>query len=77
MVCLTIPAQDYAKFTNGPCSMPEASLQVWRKIWSSESKDFGGDRTYITDFEIYDDRAIDPLNTIVDIFVGIKRDEHF
>ena len=36
------------------------------------SNDFGGERTYVADFEIYDQRAVDPANTSLDIYIGIK-----
>src|SRR5690242_18489068 len=30
---LTIPAQKYAKFTNGPGAMPDVVREPWFKIW--------------------------------------------
>lgn len=36
------------------------------------SDDFGGDRAYVADFEVYDQRAIDPTNASLDIYIGIK-----
>jgi predicted transcriptional regulator YdeE len=36
-----------------------------------DSVDFGGRRKYIADFEVYDDRAVDPENAAVDIYIGI------
>ena len=38
----------------------------WFKIWESDL-----DRTYVADFEIYDEKARDPANAEVTIFVGI------
>jgi predicted transcriptional regulator YdeE len=35
-------------------------------------QELGGDRRYATDFEIYDQRAQDPNNTILDIYIGLK-----
>ncbi len=68
----TIPAQQYAKFNVGPGTMPDVCINAWMTIWKMKSEDFGGKRTYIADFEIYDERASDPTNTILDIYVGIK-----
>ena len=34
--------------------------------------DFGGKRKYIADFEIYDERAVDSHNTVIDIYIGIE-----
>lgn len=39
----------------------------WMEIWKSDLE-----RTYLTDFEVYDDRAQNPASVEVDIFVGIK-----
>ncbi len=69
---LTIPAQNYVKFTNGPGSMPYVCKSVWQRIWKMTSEEFGGERAYLADFEIYDERARDRNNIILDVYVGIK-----
>lgn len=68
---LVIPSQQYAKFTTKPAPMPDVIVNAWKKIWSMTSKEFGGERNYHTDFEIYDERANDHQNIILDIYVGI------
>jgi predicted transcriptional regulator YdeE len=67
---LTIPAQTYAKFTNQPGPMPAVCIDMWKKIWAMESSDFGGDRAYIADFEVYDERSQDHQNVTLDIYIG-------
>ena len=69
---LVIPAAKYQKFTTMPGKMPEVVINAWQQIWQMTASDFGGKRAYIADFEIYDQRASDPDNTIVDIYIGIK-----
>jgi predicted transcriptional regulator YdeE len=69
---LVIPAQKYIKFTTGPGPMPEVVIKAWQEIWQMTPADLGGQRTYHTDFEVYDERAIDPTNAVVDIFIGIN-----
>jgi len=69
---LTIPAAKYQKFTTPSGKMPEVVISAWQQIWEMASPDFGGDRAYIADFEVYDRRAIDPANAILDIYIGIK-----
>ncbi|MGX6959986.1 MAG: GyrI-like domain-containing protein [Rickettsia endosymbiont of Pentastiridius leporinus] len=69
---LTIPVQTYAKFTPHPGQMPSIVIDMWQKIWSMDSADFGGERAYIADFEIYDERSMNPNNAILDIYIGIK-----
>ncbi len=36
------------------------------------SAQLGGTRAYRSDFEVYDKRAHDPKNTILDVYVGVK-----
>jgi len=38
------------------------------------SNDFGGKRAYQADFEVYDQRARDPNNTVLDIHIGIRNE---
>lgn len=70
---LEIPEQSYSKITNGPGPMPGVCIQTWQKIWLMQEEELGGDRAYIADFEVYDERAKDYQNTILDIFVGLKK----
>ena len=70
---LTIPAQNYAKFTSDSGQMPDVCIDVWQNIWKMDALGFGGERTYIADFELYDERAYDPQNTVLDVFIGIKK----
>ena len=69
---LTIPSQKYVKFTNGPGPIPEVSIEAWKEIWAMSEGDPCANRSYISDFEVYDERAIDPQNAILDIYIGIK-----
>ena len=69
---ITIPDSQYQKFTVGPDKMPMVVIQAWQQIWKMTSEDLGGQRTYQADFEVYDQRATDPVNTILDIFIGVK-----
>jgi predicted transcriptional regulator YdeE len=69
---LLIPAQHYAKFTTDPAPMPNVIINAWREIWIMPSEELGGERNYQTDFEIYDERAADHQNIVLDIYVGLK-----
>lgn len=44
-----------------------AVYQAWHSIWNADL-----DRTYTADFEVYGDKAQDPSNAEVDIFVAIN-----
>ena len=69
---ITIPKSGYQKFTTEPGKMPDVVISAWQKIWAMKENDFGGRRKYIADFEVYDERAADPNNTIIDIYIGIE-----
>lgn len=68
---VTVPAQSYTKFTTGPAPMPDVIRNAWFKIWAMTEGDLGGKRSYKTDFEIYDERASDHQNIVMDIYIGI------
>ncbi len=68
---LSIPASQYQTFTTEPGKMPGVVISAWQDIWSMGESDFDGRRSYVADFEVYDERATDPNNSIVDIYIGI------
>lgn len=67
-----IPPQKYAKFTTEPGAMPAVLGNAWMHIWSMTSQGLGGERAYVADFEVYDERASDHQNIVLDICIGIK-----
>ncbi len=69
---LLIPAQVYAKFTTGPGPMPDVCINAWQKIWQMTPQDFGNERRFSADFELYDERASDHQNATLDVYIGIK-----
>ena len=69
-VALTIPAQNYTKFTNGPGPMPHVCIDIWKEVWGDRELD--NRRNYIADFEIYDERAADHSKVVLDIYIGVK-----
>ena len=72
LTTLSIPAQTYTRFTTEAGAMPEIVIRAWVDIWQMTPKTLGGERSYRTDFEIYDERAADPNNTVVDLYIGIE-----
>lgn len=68
---LNIPKQHYTKFTTDPTPMPQVIVNTWETIWSLSPKQLGGKRRYHTDFEIYDERAADHQNIILDVYIGV------
>lgn len=68
---IVIPPQKYIKFTTEPGSMPNVLRNAWESIWKMSDKDLGGKRNYLADFEVYDERASDHNNLVLDIYIGI------
>ena len=73
MVARTVSAGKYAVVTSERGPIPKNIVEAWQKVWSLEDQArLGGKRAYQTDFEIYDERASDPQNSQIDIYVGVK-----
>lgn len=69
---LLIPKGNFQKFTTESGKMPDNIIHAWQKIWAMSPDELGGQRNYIADFEVYDRRAMDPNNAIIDIYIGVK-----
>src|SRR5262249_45530212 len=72
MVARSVPGGRYAVFTSERGAVEKVVVETWQKIWSATKAELGGERAYSVDFEVDDERARDPKNTQVDIYVGIK-----
>ena len=72
MVAKKAPAGRYAVFISEKGFVGKVVPQTWSRIWAIPKSSPGGNRAYRTDFEVYDQRAADPQNAEVDIYVGIK-----
>jgi CubicO group peptidase (beta-lactamase class C family)/predicted transcriptional regulator YdeE len=72
MVAKKIAAQKFAVFTSEKGPAPKVVPELWIKINSLPKNAAGGDRQYKADFEIYDQRASDPQNLQMDVYIGIK-----
>lgn len=67
-----ICAQEYTKFTTESGVMPNVCVDAWKRIWQMSDDELEGRRSYKTDLEIYDLRAADSANTILDIYIGVS-----
>ena len=72
MVAKKIPGGKFAVFTSDKGPAPQVVPATWMKINSLPQDAVGADRLYRADYEIYDERARDPQNLQVDVYVGIK-----
>lgn len=69
---IKIPSSAYKKFTTPSGKIPDIVISAWQKIWNMSNHELEGERTYIADFEVYDQRAINPNNATIDIYIGIN-----
>jgi predicted transcriptional regulator YdeE len=71
LVARHIQAGRYAVITSNRGPFSKVVPAVWQKIFALE--DQGKlKRAYRTDFEVYDQRAQDPQNGQIDIYIGVK-----
>ena len=67
-----IPAGQYAVITTEQGPVAAVLQAAWKRIWAMPPAELGGQRTFLEDYEIYDQRASDPNNSQVEIHVGIR-----
>ncbi|MEM9548048.1 MAG: GyrI-like domain-containing protein [Bacteroidota bacterium] len=68
MISHHVEAGNMAKFVaKGSLIKGEAIINKWFEIWKS-----GADRSFTTDFEVYDERSKDIQNAEVDIFISLN-----
>ncbi len=72
MVVKTVPAGRYAVFTSNRGPVAKVVVETWKQIWAYYQSPENGQRAYRADFEIYDQRASDPNNAEVHIYIGLK-----
>lgn len=62
-----VPESKYQKFTAKGDLTNDAVINKWMEIWKTDLK-----RTYTTDIEIYGDKAMNPTDGEVDIYIAIE-----
>lgn len=67
-----IPAQRYVKHTTDAGPMPDVVKNAWGEIWQAGDDGLGAERSFIADFEVYDERAVGMSKVILDIYIGVK-----
>jgi len=72
MVVKTVPAGKYAVFTSPRGPVAKVVVETWKQIWAYYPSAVNGQRAYCADFEVYDQRAADPNDAQVEIYVGVK-----
>ena len=72
MSLIHVPAGRYAVFTTDRGPVAQVVQKGWKEIWDIPKTKPGGDRAYKVDYEVYDNRARNPQDSQVDIYIGIK-----
>ncbi|MGM7684959.1 GyrI-like domain-containing protein [Cytobacillus sp. Hm23] len=69
MESIQVPDQKYIVFTTRKGPLPGVIIEAWEEIWKWSEQSA---RAYGADFELYDERAMDPNNSQVDIYICVK-----
>lgn len=72
MVSKSVPAGRYAMFTSERGPVARIVVETWKRIWTYYELPANGQRAYHADFELYDERAADPNDAQVEIYIGLK-----
>jgi predicted transcriptional regulator YdeE len=72
MTVKNVPAGRYAVFTSERGPVQKVVVEMWRRVWETPKNVLGGDRTYKADFEVYDERAQNPADAVVDLYVAVR-----
>ncbi|CAM4331715.1 DNA-binding protein [Bacillus manliponensis] len=70
MTLLSVPKTTYAVFTTRRGKIPEVVPEMWAYIWEWSKEN---QRAFTVDFELYDERATNPDNAQVDIYIALER----
>ncbi|TGK36059.1 AraC family transcriptional regulator [Leptospira gomenensis] len=65
-----IPKGEYTKITSERGPIEKAAVGVWTEIWGDA--ELKQKRKFAADFELYDQRAADPQDAQLDVFIGIR-----
>ena len=71
MVLKNVPSGKYAVVTSEKGNVEKVVVATWQRLWTMEDKHELA-RAYKADFELYDQRAADPQNSQVDLYIGVK-----
>jgi predicted transcriptional regulator YdeE len=72
MVAKNVPAGRYALFTSETGPVQKIVVEMWQRVWATPKSALGGDRAYKADFELYDQRAQNPADSVVDLYIGVR-----
>jgi predicted transcriptional regulator YdeE len=72
MTVKNVSAGRYALFTSERGPVQKVVVEMWQRVWATPKSTLGGDRTYKSDYEVYDQRAQNPTDAVVDLYVAVR-----
>ncbi|CAD8126472.1 unnamed protein product [Paramecium sonneborni] len=66
-----VEESDYAKFQGGPGPIPDIIKQTWSSLHKIKPEEWGGKRTYKTEFEVYREGQEDIQNMTFQLYIGL------
>lgn len=73
MVAKKIPSGRFAIITSAKGPVEQVVPQAWQRVYSLDAgKQLAGTRAYGGDFEMYDQRSLNPQDAQVDLYIGLK-----
>ena len=72
LTAIMIPAQTYVKFTTNSGPVPQIIINAWQYIWRLSPAELGGERSWNVDFELFDERAENLEDAVIDVYIGIE-----
>jgi predicted transcriptional regulator YdeE len=67
---------NYAIVLTDKGQMPSVLQKAWDRIWHMSPGELGGQRAFITDYEIYDQRSANSQDAQVEIHIGLVPASH-
>jgi len=71
MVAVTVPAGSFAVISSDRGPLPQVVPAAWQRVFQLEDER-QLNRAYKADFEVYDQRAQNPQDAQVDLYLGVK-----
>lgn len=68
----TVVAGKYAVLTSEKGPLSQVVPQMWMRVYPMKAAELGGARAFATDYEVYDDRAANPQEAVVELHLGLK-----
>ncbi len=72
MVAKKIPAGKYAVVVSERGAPAEVLPAVWTRIWTMPKSELGGERAFLSDYELYGEGEMNPDSLQAQVYIGLK-----